>query len=296
MAFDHAAYAYRRLIAAGVHPQWAAAAVGNSAHETGWFKYPKSLVPGEHSAGYAHWNKGAGRLQPFERYMRSRGVEDYLDPQTNMDYMINEDYPKNYPKLWNQMRTAPHSMEAATKQYMETYENPAPATAGLGSRVSNAQRIYELMQRNNIPEGQMANPQGRYDPNGQGVQRKQIMEQSMGLGGAQQQQSANGNSVAEKMSTQFPNVWGEIIKNGTTGGNMDTAGNGSISGDASNTTNEMPKPSGNSKPPGYGSMGMARAGMAGLLGPENYQDVSQLAMPLIMQLITMSKTAGSLNG
>jgi hypothetical protein len=276
MAFDHAAYAYRRLVAAGVHPQWAAAAVGNSAHETGDFRYPKSLVPGENSGGYAHWNAGAGRLQPFERYMRSRGVEDYLDPQTNMDYMINEDYPKNYPQLWNQMRTAPHSMEAATKQYMDTYERPAAATAGLDSRTSRAQRIYRLMQENqpqqqvtervNVPEGQLANP-------------------SM----------TTGQSVAQ----QFPNVWAELTKNrqNTNIGQVQQEASGQQSPvpGSTNKQGEMPKPGGG-KPPGYGNMGMAKAGMAGLLGPENYVDVSQMAMPLIMQLITMSKAAGSLNG
>lgn len=270
MAFDPRQYAYKRLVDSGVHPYYAAAAVGNFDHETGGFKYPKSLVPGENSAGYAHWNAGAGRLQPFQKYMNQRGVEDFLDPQTNMDYLINEDMPRNYPKLWNRMKTQPHSLEAATKDFMETYENPAAATAGLGSRTSRAQKLYQLMQGNPAPQ--------------------QLPQSPMPQRAAEPVQAA-------PMSQQFPNIWGELTKN-SQNATMEDAKKTASTNQSPTTkvpqTGEMPKP--NSKPPGYGNMGMARAGMAGLAGADQYVDMSQAAMPLLMQLLQLSKAMGGLNG
>lgn len=101
---------------------------------------------------------------------------------------------------------------------------------------------------------------------------------------------------AAPMSQQFPNIWGELTKN-SQNATMEDAKKTASANQSPVTkvpeTGEMPKP--NNKPPGYGNMGMARAGMAGLAGADQYVDMSQAAMPLLMQLLQLSKAMGGLN-
>jgi membrane-bound lytic murein transglycosylase B len=127
-------------------------------------------------------------------------------------------------------------------------------------------------------------------------------------------QSEGDTTVPDERPLQerHPNVWAILNKQAANSAMEQAqqtaqANNSSVGSGPAPRTNRtqqaqapmpMPKPGGGSggTPPGYGNFNAAKVGMAGLLGKEDYQDMSQAALPLLLQLMTLSKAMGSLNG
>ena len=85
-----ARYAYQRLVSQGIHPTYAAAAVGHLVEESGWFS--PDVIAGKRrgdsgSAAYAaQWR--AERLRNLENFAASQGRP--LDLDTQLDFIVHE--------------------------------------------------------------------------------------------------------------------------------------------------------------------------------------------------------------
>ena len=85
-----AKYAYQRLVGQGIHPTYAAAAVGHLVEESGWFS--PDVIAGKRrgdsgSAAYAaQWR--AERLRNLENFAASQGRP--LDLDTQLDFIVHE--------------------------------------------------------------------------------------------------------------------------------------------------------------------------------------------------------------
>ena len=87
---EAARYAYRRLIGQGIHPTYAAAAVGHLVEESGWFS--PDVIAGKRrgdsgTAAYvAQWR--AERLRNLENFAAAQGRP--LDFDTQLDFIVHE--------------------------------------------------------------------------------------------------------------------------------------------------------------------------------------------------------------
>jgi hypothetical protein len=120
----------------------AAAVVGNGCQESGVnLDSTFDRVNADHgSGGFLEWrdSPGAPRKTRLAAFADQRGQNLRDDLGTQCDYCIWE-LATYFPALDKQLRDpGPRTIENLTANFMDWYENPAPATANLDNRIAHA--------------------------------------------------------------------------------------------------------------------------------------------------------------
>ena len=247
-------YTYRDLVNQGVHPEWALAATGNFGWETGDFKYPRSRVPGENSAGYPHFN--GDRLTRFNEYRSKHGNSDIFDHNSNIGFIVEELQTK-FPGLWSKMRQAPQKGVNPVEAFMSEYERPGiPALEGRMGRTSALRNALGSNQFADVPAG----PVNEYQPKTPGMEVGVVP-----FNPSVQAPSQTYKVEEDPMTKDYPNIWKAIMEKAQAQNSPKAAMMGG-----------MPQPFaggnyGAQGGPNIWDMSMARAGMAGMENPA-YED------------------------
>lgn len=238
-------YTYRDLVNQGVHPEWALAATGNFGWETGDFKYPRSRVPGENSAGYPHFN--GDRLTRFNEYRSKHGNSDIFDHNSNIGFIV-EELQTQFPGLWDKMRQAPQKGVNPVEAFMSEYERPGvPALEGRMGRANALRGALGSNQFANVPAG----PVNEYQPQTPGMEQG-VVPFNPNAG------QPTGNASSKEDIEKYKRIW-ETIQS-------------KIGGKGTEGKSGMPEPPsqfsmGAQGGPNIWDMSAARAGMAGMENP-----------------------------
>jgi hypothetical protein len=123
----------------------AAGIVGNIGWECGGFRLlqeQKPLKGGRGGLGWCQWT--ASRRVEFERWLARRRA-DYRDDDANYAFLLTELRGSHRASLDVLRRM--HSIEAATKGFMDAFERPAAKFAHLGDRVGLAKLALQELRR-----------------------------------------------------------------------------------------------------------------------------------------------------
>ncbi|MFA5875256.1 MAG: phage tail tip lysozyme [Candidatus Margulisiibacteriota bacterium] len=127
------------LLDRGLSPAYAAAVAGNAAQESGFNTH--AVGDNGNALGLLQWN--GPRKQKLVNFANSKGV-DVADPNTQMDYFIEEMKSPEYAKLHEHLNSLNNPRQAAFT-FSKRYERPRNESANNGHRMSAADSFFKMI-------------------------------------------------------------------------------------------------------------------------------------------------------